>query len=182
MKSGVSRPSDQLEQTANGISAHVAASPLNSRIRFMYYVPMITPPTISVVIASHRPSMVECLLDSLLLQESERSDFEVIIVTDYANGPLQQQYPRFEWLYIADSSISKKRNAGARIAQGACLAFIDDDCIAMSDWITRGKAYLDKHPEAAAVEGFTSIASDPSFSKASTREYRRLEKPGYRPD
>lgn len=146
----------------------------------MYYVPMKTSPKTSVIIASHRPDMVERLLDSLLLQEIKNSSFSVIIVTDYSNGSHQQLYPQFEWLYLADDSISVKRNAGARIMQGDYLAFIDDDCIAMSDWIAQGVAYLDNHPDTAAVEGFTSIASSPAHSPAATREYKRLERPGYR--
>jgi glycosyltransferase involved in cell wall biosynthesis len=141
---------------------------------------MKTSPKTSVIIASHRLNMVERLLDSILVQEHESCSFEVIIVTDYANGPFQQKYPHFEWLYLADGSISIKRNAGARIARGEYLAFIDDDCIAMPDWIARGSEYLDTHPETAAVEGFTSIASTPAESSAATREYKRLERPGYR--
>ncbi|MBN1307883.1 MAG: glycosyltransferase [Chitinispirillaceae bacterium] len=146
----------------------------------MYYLSMKNALRVSVVIASHRPDMVGLLLDSLQVQKNARSGFEVIIVTDYPNGTLQQNYPDCLWLLFADNSISKKRNAGVSIARGAYVAFIDDDCIAASDWIEQGVAYLDSHPETTAVEGATSIAPDPAYSAAATREYRRLEKPGFR--
>ncbi len=141
---------------------------------------MKNPPQGSVIIASHRPDMVRTLLNSLAVQNSTRFTFEVIIVTDYPNDRLQQEYPNCLWLYLPDNSISKKRNAGVQIAQGTCLAFIDDDCIAMSDWVEQALAYLDSHPETTAVEGKTSIALNPNYSSAATREYRRLEKPGFR--
>ncbi|MBN1578263.1 MAG: glycosyltransferase family 2 protein [Chitinispirillaceae bacterium] len=137
-------------------------------------------PKVSVIIASHRPDMVGALLNSLPAQKNARPGFEVIIVTDYPNGSLQQKHPGCLWLFLADTGISKKRNAGVTIARGTYLAFIDDDCIAASDWIEQGAAYLDSHPETTAVEGATSIASDLAFSSAATREYRRLEKPGFR--
>jgi GT2 family glycosyltransferase len=124
--------------------------------------------------------MIKPLLNSLLVQECAAAEFEVIIVSDYPNGPLQLEYPRFTWFYLPDLSISKKRNAGTRIARGSTFAFIDDDCIAAVDWVGTGSAYLDRHPETAAVEGRTVIASTAPAAKAALREYRRLEKNGYR--
>lgn len=146
----------------------------------MYYKSMKNIPRVSVIIASHRPDMVGVLLASLPVRKDSLTMFEVIVVTDYPNGRLQQEFPGCLWLYLADTGISRKRNAAARIAKGTYLAFIDDDCIAASDWIEQGVAYLDNHPETTAVEGATFIASDPAFSSAAAREYRRLEKPGYR--
>ncbi|MBN1129742.1 MAG: hypothetical protein JXA71_12185, partial [Chitinispirillaceae bacterium] len=47
------------------------------------------------------------------------------------------------------------------------------------DWLLRGYDYLSTHPEAAAVEGLTTIDPAPGALPA-RREYLRLEKPGLR--
>jgi glycosyltransferase involved in cell wall biosynthesis len=137
-------------------------------------------PDVSVVVASHRSSLITGLLDSLQRQGCSRISFEVLVVTDYPNGDLQNRYAALRWLYTADRSISRKRNLGASIAQAAVLAFIDDDCIAAPDWLEQGYRYLTAHQEAAAVEGHTAIETASGYSPQATREYRRLEKPGFR--
>jgi glycosyltransferase involved in cell wall biosynthesis len=141
---------------------------------------MTTPLRISVIVASHRPGMVSDLIDSLQVQTFDRDQFEMIVVTDYENGSFQASHPSVIWLYIPDPGIGAKRNAGARLARGAILAFTDDDCIAASDWIETGAAFLDRHPDSSAVEGRTTIERDASIPASATREYRRLETPGFR--
>lgn len=139
-------------------------------------------PLLSVVVASHRPNLIEQLLASLHEQTAAQSPmvFEIIIVTDYQNGSLQVQYPTITWLFLSTASISAKRNAGVYLARGSLVAFIDDDCRAAPDWIASGVAYLAAHPQATAVEGHTTIARSHSAKRTTSREYRRLEKPGYR--
>ena len=137
-------------------------------------------PSVSVVVASHRPAMVSGLLHSLLRQRECTVVLEVLVVTDYPNGDLQRDFPAMQWTYIADTSISVKRNRGASAARAPVLAFIDDDCIAASDWVERGYAWLIRHPHCAAVEGYTSIESNSGYAPQALREYRRLEKRGFR--
>ncbi len=137
-------------------------------------------PDVSVVVASHRSSLITGLLDSLQRQECSRISFEVLVVTDYPNGDLQNRYGNLRWVYTADRSISRKRNLGASIARATLLAFIDDDCIASSDWVEQGYRYLTAHSEVSAVEGHTAIKTTSGYSPQATREYRRLEKPGFR--
>jgi glycosyltransferase involved in cell wall biosynthesis len=146
----------------------------------MYYITMQNNPTVSVIVASHRPGMVKCLLTGLKNQLASDIVFEVIIVSDYPTGALQQEYPDFLWLYVQDTSISKKRNCGVKIASGELLAFIDDDCIPSIDWIAKGCTYFQNHIETSAVEGKTVIDADPSFKSGVLKEYRRLEKRGFR--
>lgn len=105
---------------------------------------------------------------------------ELIIVTDYSATHLQSLYPECLWLYIPDRSISRKRNCGIYVARGSLCAFIDDDCIPDDHWLEEGGAYLHNHPEAAAVEGYTTIEKRPDVPEQLLREYRRLERPGFR--
>ncbi len=137
-------------------------------------------PCTSVIIASHRPRLVEKLCLALSRQKMHEHPFEVIVVTDYPNGELQSRFSRFMWLLLADRNIGRKRNAGAAIARGRNLAFIDDDCIPEWDWVEQGCRYLAVHTGVVAVEGSTTILRDSAGSTGSLREYRRLEKPGFR--
>jgi len=137
-------------------------------------------PAVSVVVASHRPAMAPALLRSLLQQRQVGFSSELLIVTDYPNGELQKNYPQLHFIYTPDSSISKKRNLGVSIARAPVVAFIDDDCIAAEDWVEKGVSWLAAHPAVAAVEGYTQIETTPGYSPQSTREYRRLEKRGFR--
>lgn len=148
----------------------------------IYYTSMSKTPLLSVVVASHRPNLIGQLLASLQQQTAAQRSmvFEIIIVTDYQNGSLQSQHPTVTWLFLSTASISAKRNAGVYLARGSLLAFIDDDCHADPSWIATGVAYLAAHPEAAAVEGHTTIATSHTGNRLTSREYRRLEKPGYR--
>ncbi|GEM_PF-975533 len=146
----------------------------------MYYRNMKKTPLVSVIIPSHRPGMVGSLLDSLLVQLGDAICGEIIVIADYPAGNLQLRYPECIWLTIPDRSISRKRNAGAAIASADLLAFIDDDCIASPEWLEQGATYMAKHPQTAAVIGSTTIVNSPDIPRSATREYRRLETPGYR--
>lgn len=137
-------------------------------------------PSISVVVASHRPRLLPDLLEALRHQTFPSSRFEVILVTDYPNSFLQKQYAEYLWIYIPDRSISRKRNTGTHLAGGSIIAFIDDDCIPASDWLEQGYDFLEKYPDATAVVGQTSIEQSGEVSHTATREYRRLEKQGFR--
>ncbi|HEY0787192.1 MAG TPA: glycosyltransferase [Thermoanaerobaculia bacterium] len=45
------------------------------------------------------------------------------------------------------------RNAGLEVASGDLIAFLDADAVAASDWLERASAFLESHPEFAAVGG-----------------------------
>jgi len=147
----------------------------------MYYLTMQKSSDVSVIIASHRKTMVKAVLDGLYHQKkSAPVSIEIIIVTDYPNGALQEEFSDCLWVHLPDKSISRKRNCAIHLASGALCAFIDDDCIPASDWIMQGYTYLHNHPEISAVEGKTTIEKQADIGFSQTREYRRLEKPGFR--
>ncbi len=45
------------------------------------------------------------------------------------------------------------RNAGLEVATGDLIAFLDADAVAAPDWLERASAFLESHPEFAAVGG-----------------------------
>ncbi|NLG15716.1 MAG: glycosyltransferase [Fibrobacter sp.] len=135
-------------------------------------------PKVSIIIASHRPALISGLLDGILRQQFD-GVYEILVVTDYSPEELKKKYPRAQWHYLENRSISAKRNLGVSKSIGEITAFIDDDCVPMTDWLQNGTLYLDEHKETAAVEGLTTI-EETGLLTGTHREYRRLEKPGYR--
>jgi glycosyltransferase involved in cell wall biosynthesis len=136
-------------------------------------------PKLSIIVASHRTKWIGELSELLLAQEGiGRSEFEVIVVTDYPNNAWAEKYPEIKWILYPDLSISKKRNEGIRNAKGEYVAFTDDDCIPSSAWAADGVAYLENNQNVAGVEGYTTI--DSGGEGRILKEYRRLEKQGFR--
>lgn len=134
---------------------------------------------LSIVVASHRTMWIGELSGLLLAQKGiGRSEYEVIIVTDYPNGAWSEKYPEIRWVFYPDLSISKKRNEGIRNATGEYVAFTDDDCMPSLTWAADGVAYLDNNQSIAGVEGYTTI--DSGGDGRILKEYRRLEKQGFR--
>lgn len=133
---------------------------------------------VSVIIASHRKNTIKDLLLSLSEQKDEK-DFEVIVVTDYPSDDFEREYNYFSWIFVNDKSISKKRNEGIKISKGKIIAFIDDDCIADSEWIKNGKNFLINNPEVVAVVGITKIEETKIYG-AQLKDYKRLESKSFR--
>lgn len=134
---------------------------------------------LSVVIASHRRECIsECLLAvRTALEKVKRS--EIIVVCDYTPGRLAHRFSDVEWRILREKSIPAKRNAGISHARAPVIGFIDDDCRPEPSWARNALTCLWENPDAAGVEGATTIESTRCKS-AAIAEYRRLEKQGYR--
>jgi glycosyltransferase involved in cell wall biosynthesis len=136
-------------------------------------------PEVSVVIASHRTDFLGELLKALTSAQVRTVRFEVIAVCDYPTGRMNADFPTVIFHQVNNRSISAKRNIGVRNASAEIVAFIDDDCIPSPEWIASGFMYFTVHPECAAVEGLTTIENS-AYAPPSLRDYRRLERPGFR--
>lgn len=139
--------------------------------------PLVT--TMSIVVGSHRPESAARLAERLSMLVHRDSAVEAILVTDYSSATLAARFPSLKWLYVNDYSIPRKRNAGLAFATGRCVGFTDDDCLPQEDWIDQARNFLDSHVECCAVEGHT-IIEIPQIGGNSLREFKRLERPGYR--
>ncbi|MGB0659618.1 MAG: glycosyltransferase family 2 protein [Mangrovicoccus sp.] len=92
---------------------------------------------ISVVVVSHgRPEMLSLCLQAL--HQQRRVTFELIIVGDRA---AQQVVRQMTWLgpikfrEFDQRNVSRARNLGISMAAGEVIAFIDDDAMALPDWL-----------------------------------------------
>ncbi len=136
-------------------------------------------PHISIIVASHREQFVDGLVSSFEALDRDPVPTEIIIVADYPVEQFKDKFPHIRWIHVPDKSISAKRNKGITSARGSICAFIDDDCRPSENWISDAVAFLDMHPDMVGVEGMTAIASSDT-REGSYREFKRLEKRGYR--
>jgi len=105
-------------------------------------------PLATIVIATHdRAHLLERLMASLESQTVPRRDFEVIVVddgsTDSTASVLERlattSAGRFRALAAPRSrGPAAARNIGWRAAEGALIAFTDDDCVPEPGWLAAG--------------------------------------------
>ena len=109
-------------------------------------------PFFSVVVPTlGRVAELETLLRRLEMQTFR--DFEVIVVDQGAPGPA----PRGLALDLAVVRTAvrgavRSRNTGSSCARGEVLAFVDDDCQPMPDWLARARQRFD-NPRIVGIEG-----------------------------
>lgn len=121
-------------------------------------------PLVSVVVPTcNRPQLLERCLAALAAQAFDPTQYEILVADDAPGGDTRATVE--EWAQrtaIAGPSIfympsgqdtpqgpATARNRGWRAAQGAVIAFTDDDTIPQSDWLNKGMAAFDGKVQAA---------------------------------
>lgn len=115
---------------------------------------MGTTPTISVVIPAHNAGrFIEEALRSVLTQS--RPAHEIIVVddgsTDMDYSGLSALHPTITVIRQENAGVSRARNVGCEKASGECVAFLDADDAWLPGKLEEQAAYLNAHPEIAAV-------------------------------
>ena len=107
-------------------------------------------PRISVIVPTcNRPAQLRECLTALSLQTYPRADFEVLVVDDGSEPPIEDVVDAFgntidvRLIRQANQGAAAARNTGVASARGAVIAFTDDDCRAATDWLERLLARLD---------------------------------------
>ena len=98
-------------------------------------------PSISAIICTHnRDKYLGAAIDSLLAQDFPY--FEVVVVDNASSDrtretvSLRETNPRLRYIYEPNLGLSIARNTGARESRGEILAYLDDDAVASSSWLT----------------------------------------------
>ncbi|MBM3892209.1 MAG: glycosyltransferase [Verrucomicrobia bacterium] len=131
-------------------------------------------PSFSVIIPTrNRPEQLAACLESLARLDYPRDRFEVIVVDDGGNQPLDPVVARFcdrlnlTLLTQPPTSSSVARNGGAARATGEFLAFTDDDCTLAPDWLQALAARLASAPDHAVGGRTINALPENLFSAAS---------------
>ncbi|MBF0503849.1 MAG: glycosyltransferase [Candidatus Omnitrophica bacterium] len=102
-------------------------------------------PFISIIIpARNAQKYIGLCLENLLSQDYPRDKYEIIIIDNASKDQtvdIIKKYP-VKLHSKNNGNISKLRNWGALQAQGEIFAFIDADCIAPKDWLSRASLLL----------------------------------------
>ena len=115
----------------------------------------------SVVVPSiGRKDGLARLFAALARQTLPRERFEVIVAVDRAQSDpeVQAMLDRAGARRVERGSPAGPggaRNAGARLARGAWLAFTEDDCEPADDWLARAAGRIEAEPRLDALEGIT---------------------------
>ncbi|WP_416670035.1 glycosyltransferase family 2 protein [Egbenema bharatensis] len=101
----------------------------------------------SIVIPTYnRPERLQKCLEAISKLDYPSDRFEVIVVDDGSPSPMEPIAAPFQSslnltvIRQANSGPAKARNAGAAKAQGQYLAFTDDDCTPLPNWLTQLEA------------------------------------------
>lgn len=112
--------------------------------------------TFSIIIPTHNRAMqlADCL-GALACLDYPRDRFEVIVVDDASEMPLDDAFARVPrdlevtLLRQSQAGPAAARNLGAMRARGTFFAFTDDDCVPTPGWLSALEARLCASPETA---------------------------------
>lgn len=116
----------------------------------------------SVVIPTcNRPDMLAACLGRLAPGRTTfaAADYEVVVTDDgvrpSAEKLIAETFPWAKWSRGPRRGIAANRNAGAALARGEWIAFLDDDCLPEPGWLEAYARAAQHQPELAVLEGRT---------------------------
>jgi GT2 family glycosyltransferase len=131
-------------------------------------------PFFSIIIPTYnRPAELVLCLEALCRLDYPRNLFEVIVVDDGSKTTLQPVVSCFfDQLDVtlvtqANAGPAAARNAGAKRAKGEFLAFIDDDCITLPDWLQKLANRFSETPDQAIGGRTLNALTENPYSAAS---------------
>jgi len=127
--------------------------------RRFYMYDLNTPTRFSVIIPTYNrfEMLVDCLA-AVRAQTVPEDAYEIIVVDNASQDATAQIVERLnaqagkaiKYVYEVQPGLLHARHAGAQVARGDILAFIDDDVIVESDWLAQlSRAYEELNAEAA---------------------------------
>ncbi len=130
-------------------------------------------PDVSIVIPTYgRPAGLTACLDGIARLDHGRDSFEVIVVDDGGPDDLEPVLARFRdritfrLVSQANRGPGAARNAGAAVAKGRLLVFIDDDCVPAEGWLSAMVQELGAHPDRLLGGPVVNALPDNHFSSS----------------
>ena len=121
---------------------------------------------ISAVICTHnREDYLGAAIDSLLAQDF--SNYEVIVVDNASSDSTKQvvesrlPHPRIQYIYEPVTGLSVARNTGAKAAKGEIIAYLDDDAVASTGWLSCLWQAYQNNPQLAIAGGKVTLIFPP---------------------
>jgi len=113
-----------------------------------------------IVITYNRKELLKNCLKSLVNQNFDKEDYEVIVIDDGGNDgtktlvkDFQRKFPNVRYYYQINKGYGAARNNGLSKARHELVAFTDDDCIVEKDWLKKIDYCFYKFPTASAIGG-----------------------------
>lgn len=135
---------------------------------------MAAKPFFSIVIPTYnRPERLANCLNAIAKTDYPSDRFEVILVDDGSKTPLDsvvtplQDKITVKLFRQVNAGPAAARNRGASEAKGEFLAFTDDDCQPLPDWLDRFAVSLATAPQAMVGGKTINALADNPFSTAS---------------
>ncbi len=111
-------------------------------------------PAFSVIVPTYnRPRQLKRCLEALAQLDYPQAHYEVIVVDDGSQTPLDSTVAPFEkdvaitLLRQENAGPAAARNAGAERSTKDYIAFTDDDCMPSTDWLSQFATALQAHPD-----------------------------------
>jgi glycosyltransferase involved in cell wall biosynthesis len=134
----------------------------------------LAPALFSVVIPTFaRPEQLRTCLAAVSALHSPGGPFEVIVVDDGSPGGIDRVIDEFthrlniRLLVQPQAGPGAARNAGAALAGGRFLAFLDDDCAPARDWLQAIAAQLERNDRSLVGGSTRNAATGNLYAEAS---------------
>lgn len=128
----------------------------------------------SIIIPTYnRPKQLESCLTTLTQLEYPRDRFEVIVIDDGSDNPLDKVVVRFEdslnvrLIRQENAGPAAARNHAAEYAKGKYLAFTDDDCKPAKNWLQALEKCFTENPDCIVGGRTVNALEDNPFSTTS---------------
>lgn len=124
---------------------------------------------VSAIICTHnRDNYLGAAIDSLLAQDF--LNFEVIVVDNASSDRTREvvaerlSNPRLQYIYEPNIGLSVARNTGAMHSHGTILAYLDDDAVASSGWLSVLVRAYEKNDKLGVAGGKVTLLWPPDVN------------------